>query len=179
MKLMVVETSWVLRLVVIWKWLHMWDKRHEETKTRGKPLVMEIRLVSTLDVWYNNIAYIQKIGLLTPCWFLSPAQKLCHLWGRRLLQGQILDRGLFKGDLARLSPISIVGQWHKKAAAKKCVRPIKSHNKSSLLKYNRLASWSICDIWNGEWFWHDTSKEGAYLLRFNVVAFLFIFHDDG
>ena len=95
------------------------------------------------------------------------------------IQGQILDRGLFKGDLARLSPISIVGQWHKKAAAKKCVRPIKSHNKSSLLKYNRLASWSICDIWNGEWFWHDTSKEGAYLLRFNVVAFLFIFHDNG
>ena len=64
-----------------------------------------------------------------------------------------------------------------------CMVPQKSvydhqnHNKCSL-KYNRLASWSICDIWNGEWFRHDTSKEGAYHLRCGyLLAFLFIFHE--
>ena len=61
-----------------------------------------------------------------------------------------------------------------------CMVPQKSvydhqnHNKCSL-KYNRLASWSICDIWNGEWFWHDTSKEGAYHLRCGYLLYLLFY----
>ena len=82
---------------------------------------------------------------------------------------QWLDNGTKKGSSQLVVCVCTVPQ--------KSVYDHQNHNKSSL-KYNRLASWSICDIWNGEWFWHDTSKEGAYHLRCGyLLAFLFIFHE--
>ena len=78
---------------------------------------------------------------------------------------QWLDNGTKKGSSQLVVCVCTVPQ--------KSVYDHQNHNKCSL-KYNRLASWSICDIWNGEWFWHDTSKEGAYHLRCGYLLAFFI-----